>query len=36
VNFCFRCRVQNVSGARPASYPMGNGGSFNGNKSAGA
>jgi hypothetical protein len=35
-NFSLRHRVQNVSGAHPASYPMGNRGSFPGDKAAGA
>jgi hypothetical protein len=36
-NFSFHHRVQNGSGARPASYPMGTrGGSFPGGKAAGA
>jgi hypothetical protein len=36
VNFSLRHRVQNGSGAQPASYPMGTGGSFLGGKAAGA
>jgi hypothetical protein len=35
-NFSLHHRVQNVSGARPASYPMGTRGSFPGGKAAGA
>jgi hypothetical protein len=35
-NFSLHHRVQNGSGAHPASYPMGNGGSFPGGKAAGA
>jgi hypothetical protein len=35
-NFSLRHRVQNGSGARPASYLMGTGGSFPGGKAAGA
>jgi hypothetical protein len=35
-NFSLRHRVQNGSGAHPASYPMGTGGSFPGGKAAGA
>jgi hypothetical protein len=35
-NFSLRHRVQNASGAHPASYPMGTGGSFSGDKAAGA
>jgi hypothetical protein len=34
-NFSLHHRVQNGSGAHPASYPMGNRGSFPGNKAAG-
>jgi hypothetical protein len=34
-NFSFHHRVQNGSGAHPASYPMGTRGSFPGNKAAG-
>jgi hypothetical protein len=36
VNFSLHHRVQNGSGARPASYPMGTTGSFPGGKAAGA
>jgi hypothetical protein len=35
-NFSFHYRVQNGSGAHPASYPMGTRGSFFGDKAAGA
>jgi hypothetical protein len=35
-NFSLHHRVQNGSGAHPASYPMGSGGSFPGGKAAGA
>jgi hypothetical protein len=35
-NFSLSHRVQNGSGAHPASYPMGTRGSFPGGKSAGA
>jgi hypothetical protein len=35
-NFSLHHRVQNVSGAHPASYPMGTRGSFPGDKVAGA
>jgi hypothetical protein len=35
-NFSIHHRVQNGSGAHPASYPMGTGGSFPGGKAAGA
>jgi hypothetical protein len=35
-NFSLHHRVQNGSGAHPASYPMGTRGSFPGNKAAGA
>jgi hypothetical protein len=35
-NFSFHHRVQNGSGAHPASYPMGTRGSFPGGKAAGA
>jgi hypothetical protein len=35
-NFSLHHRVQNVSGAHPASYSMGTGGSFPGGKAAGA
>jgi hypothetical protein len=35
-NFSLHHRVQNGPGARPASYPMGTGGSFPGGKAAGA
>jgi hypothetical protein len=35
-NFSLRHRVQNGSGAHPASYPMGTRGSFLGGKAAGA
>jgi hypothetical protein len=35
-NFSLHHRVQNGSGAHPASYPMGTGGSFLGDKAAGA
>jgi hypothetical protein len=35
-NFCLHHRVQNCSGAHPASYPMGTRGSFPGGKAAGA
>jgi hypothetical protein len=35
-NFSVHRRVQNGSGAHPASYPMGTGGSFLGGKAAGA
>jgi hypothetical protein len=35
-NFSFHHRVQNGSGAKPASYPMGTRGSFPGHKAAGA
>jgi Na+-transporting methylmalonyl-CoA/oxaloacetate decarboxylase gamma subunit len=35
-NFSLHHRVQNGSGARPASYPMGTRGSFSGGKAAGA
>jgi hypothetical protein len=35
-NFSLRYRVQNGSGAHPASYPMGIKGSFPGGKGAGA
>jgi hypothetical protein len=35
-NFSLHNRVQNGSGAHPASYPMGIGGSFSGCKAAGA
>jgi hypothetical protein len=35
-NFSLRHRVQAGSGAHPASYPMGTGGSFPGGKTAGA
>jgi hypothetical protein len=35
-NFSLHHRVQNGSGAHPASYPMGNRGSFPGSKAAGA
>jgi hypothetical protein len=35
-NFSFHHRVQNGSGAHPASYPMGTRGSFPGSKAAGA
>jgi hypothetical protein len=35
-NFSLHHRVQNVSGAHPASYPMGTGGSFLRDKAAGA
>jgi hypothetical protein len=34
-NFSLHHRVQNGSGAYPASYPMGTGGSFPGGKAAG-
>jgi hypothetical protein len=34
-NFSVHHRVQNGSGAHPASYPMGTGGSFPGGKAAG-
>jgi hypothetical protein len=34
-NFSLNHRVQNGSGARPPSYPMGKRGSFPGNKAAG-
>jgi hypothetical protein len=34
-NFSLHHRVQNGSGAHPASYPMGNKGSFPGGKAAG-
>jgi len=34
-NFSLHHRVQNGSGAHPASYPMGTGGSFPGIKAAG-
>jgi hypothetical protein len=33
-NFCLQHRIQNGSGAHPASYPMGNRDSFTGGKSA--
>jgi hypothetical protein len=36
VNFSLHHRVQNGSGAHPASYPMGTRGSFPGGKAAGA
>jgi hypothetical protein len=36
VNFSLHNRVQNCSGAHPASYPMGTGGTFPGGKAAGA
>jgi hypothetical protein len=35
-NFSLHHRVQNGSGAHPASYPMGSGGSLSGSKAAGA
>jgi hypothetical protein len=35
-NFSLNHRIQNVSGAHPASYPMGTRGSFPGGKAAGA
>jgi hypothetical protein len=35
-NFCLHHRVQNGSGAHPASYPVGTSGSFPGAKVAGA
>jgi hypothetical protein len=35
-NFSLRHHVQTGSGAHPASYPMGTGGSFSGFKAAGA
>jgi hypothetical protein len=35
-NFSLHHRFQNGSGAHPASYPMGTGGSFSGGKAAGA
>jgi hypothetical protein len=35
-NFSLHHRVQDGSGAHPASYPMGTGGSFPGGKAAGA
>jgi hypothetical protein len=35
-NFSLHHRVQNGSGAHPASYPMGTRGTFNGGKAAGA
>jgi hypothetical protein len=35
-NFSLHHRVQNASGAHPASYPMGTRGSFSGSKAAGA
>jgi hypothetical protein len=35
-NFSLHNSVQNGSGAHPASYPMGNRGSFSGGKAAGA
>jgi hypothetical protein len=35
-NFSLRHSVHTVSGANPASYPMGTGGSFPGGKAAGA
>jgi hypothetical protein len=35
-NFSFHHSVQNGSGAHPASYPMGTGGSFLGGKAAGS
>jgi hypothetical protein len=35
-NFSLHHRVQNGSGAHPASYPMGTRGSFSGDKAAGA
>jgi hypothetical protein len=35
-NFSLHHRVQNSSGAHPASYPMGTKGSFPGGKAAGA
>jgi hypothetical protein len=35
-NFSFHHGIQNGSGAHPASYPMGTGGSFPGGKAAGA
>jgi hypothetical protein len=35
-NFSLHHRVQNGSGAHPASYPMGSGGSFPGGEAAGA
>jgi hypothetical protein len=35
-NFSLHHRLQNGSGARPASYPMGTGGTFPGSKAAGA
>jgi hypothetical protein len=35
-NFSLHHRVQNGSGAHPASYPVGTGGSFPGGKAAGA
>jgi hypothetical protein len=35
-SFSFRRRVQTVSGAHPASYPMGTRSSFPGGKAAGA
>jgi hypothetical protein len=35
-NFSLHHRVQNGSGTQPASYPMGTGGSFPGEKTAGA
>jgi hypothetical protein len=35
-NFSLRHRVQNGSGAHPASYPRGTGGSFPGGKAVGA
>jgi hypothetical protein len=34
-NFSLRCRIQNCSGAHPASYPMGTMGSFRGGKATG-
>jgi hypothetical protein len=35
-NFSLHHRVQNGSGAHPASYPMGTSGSFSGGKATGA
>jgi hypothetical protein len=35
-NFSLHHRFQNGSGAHPASYPMGTGGSFPGGKATGA
>jgi hypothetical protein len=35
-SFSLHHRIQNDSGAHPASYPMGTGGSFPGGKAAGA